>query len=114
MQKEVVHDTIVDVRSVTIYDTLRETQTITIVLASDSAERSRTTERIREHLRSSVATTEEKSVLESEVLSVERTEDIQTTGGQEKPRGWKWFLFGFGLGTVLTTAVFIFIRIRKR
>ena len=111
---EVVHDTLVDVRTVVVYDTLRETQTVTVVLNADSTERSRTTEKTREHLRSSVATTEEKSVLESAVQSEEHTEDKQTVIEQTKSNPIKPFLWGALAGIVLTIAAIIFVKLRNR
>ena len=111
---EVLHDTLVDVRTVVVHDTVRETQTVTVVLNADSTERSRTTEKTREHLRSSVATAEEKSVLESSVQSEERTEDKQTVVEQPKRNPIKSFLWGTLAGIVLTTAAIIFVRLRKR
>ena len=109
-----VHDTLVDVRTVVVHDTVRETQTVTVVLNADSTERSRTTEKTREHLRSSVATAEEKSVLESSVQSEERTEDKETVVEQSKRNPIKPFLWGTLAGILLTTAVIIFVRLRKR
>ena len=91
---EVQHDTLEDVRTVVVHDTVRETQTVTVVLNADSTERSRTTEKTREHLRSSVATAEEKSVLESSVQSEERTEDKETVVEQSKDGPIKPFLWG--------------------
>ena len=91
---EVLHDTLVDVRTVVVHDTVRETQTVTVVLNADSTERSRTTEKTHEHLRSSVATAEEKSVLESSVQSEERTEDKETVVEQSKDGPIKPFLWG--------------------
>ena len=73
---------------------MRETQTVTVVLNADSTERSRTTEKTREHLRSSVATAEEKSVQESSVQSEERTEDKETVVEQSKDGPIKPFLWG--------------------
>ena len=91
---EVQHDTLEDVRTVVVHDTVCETQTVTVVLNADSTERSRTTEKTREHLRSSVATAEEKSVLESSVQSEERTEDKETVVEQSKDGPIKPFLWG--------------------
>lgn len=109
-----LHDTLVDVRTVVVHDTVRETQTVTVVLNADSTERSRTTEKTREHLRSSVATAEEKNVLESSVQSEERTEDKQTVVEQPRRNTIKPFLWGTLAGIVLTTAAIIFVRLRKR
>ena len=109
-----VHDTLVDVRTVVVHDTVRETQTVTVVLNADSTERSRTTEKTREHLRSSVATAEEKSVLESSVQSEERTEDKETVVEQSKRNPIKPFFWGTQAGIVLTIAAIIFVRLRKR
>ncbi len=114
IRTEVVHDTLVDVRTVVVHDTVRETQTVTVVLNADSTERSRTTEKTREHLRSSVATAEEKSVLESAVQSEERTEDKETVVEQPKRNPIKPFLWGVLTGLVLTTASIILVRLRKR
>ena len=114
IRTEVVHDTLVDVRTVVVHDTVRETQTVTVVLNADSTERSRATEKTREHLRSSVATAEEKSVLESAVQSEERTEDKETVVEQPKRNPIKPFLWGVLTGLVLTTASIIFVRLRKR
>lgn len=108
-----VHDTLVDVRTVVVHDTVRETQTVTVVLNADSTERSRTTEKTREHLRSSVATAEEKSVLESSVQSEERTEDKETVVEQPKHNPIKPFLWGALAGIVLTTIIIIFVKARK-
>ena len=110
---EVQHDSLVDVRTVVVHDTVRETQTVTVVLNADSTERSRTTEKTREHLRSSVATAEEKSVLESSVQSEERTEDKQTVVEQPKRNPIKPFLWGTLAGIVLTTIIIIFVKARK-
>ena len=111
---EVVHDTLVDVRIVVVHDTVRETQTVTVVLNADSTERSRTTEKTSEHLRSTVASAEEKSVLESTVQSEERTEDKQTVIEQPKSNPIKPFLWGTLTGIVLTIAAIIFVKLRKR
>lgn len=108
------HDSLVDVRTVVVHDTVRETQTVTVILNADSTERSRTTEKTREHLRSSVATAEEKSVLESTVQSEERTEDKQTVVEQPKRNPVKPFLWGLLAGIVLTIAAIIFVKLRKR
>ena len=108
------HDSLVDVRTVVVHDTVRETQTVTVILNADSTERSRTTEKTREHLRSSVATAEEKSVLESTVQSEERTEDKQTVVEQPKRNPVKPFLRGLLAGIVLTIAAIIFVKLRKR
>lgn len=91
---EARHDTLVDVRTVVVHDTVRETQTVTVVLNADSTERSRTTEKTHEHLRSTVATAEEKSVLESTVQSEEHTEDKQTVIEQPKRNPIRPFLWG--------------------
>ncbi len=90
-----------DVRTVVVHDTVRETQTVTVVLNADSTERSRTTEKTREHLRSSVATAEEKSVLESAVQSEDRTEDKQTVVEQPKAKPWKSYLWVALAGAVV-------------
>ena len=111
---EVQHDTLEDVRTVVVHDTVRETQTVTVVLNADSTERSRTTEKTREHLRSSVATVEEKSVLESAVQSEERAEDKETVVEQPKRNPISPFLWGSLTGIILTIAAIIFVRLRKR
>lgn len=111
---EVVHDTLVDVRTIMVHDTVRETQTVTVVLNADSTERSRTTEKTSEHLRSTVASAEEKSVLESTVQSEERTEDKQTVIEQPKSNPIKPFLWGTLTGIVLIIAAIIFVKLRKR
>ncbi len=113
IRTEVLHDTLVDVRTVVVHDTVRETQTVTVVLNADSTERSRTTEKTHEHLRSTVATAEEKSVLESTVQSEEHTEDKQTVIEQPKRNPIRPFLWGALAGIVLTIAAIIFVRLRK-
>ena len=104
----------VDGRTVVVHDTVRETQTVTVVLNADSTERSRTTEKTSEHLRSSVTTAEEKSVLESAVQSEEHTKDKQTVTEKGKGNPIKPFLWGTLTGIVMTTAAIIFVRLRKR
>ena len=110
---EVQHDTLEDVRTVVVHDTVRETQTVTVVLNADSTERSRTTEKTREHLRSSVATAEEKSVLESSVQSEERTEDKETVVEQSKDGPIKPFLWGSAMCIGIIGIIRV-IRIMKR
>ena len=107
------HDTLEDVRTVVVHDTVRETQTVTVVLNADSTERSRTTEKTREHLRSSVATAEEKSVLESSVQSEERTEDKETVVEQSKDGPIKPFLWGSAMCIGIIGIIRV-IRIMKR
>lgn len=113
IRKEVVHDTVFRYRTLSVQDTILVRESITVVLSSDSTEKSRTTIIYREHTRNSAAAEQETRVLESERLSEDHTTDIQT-GRQLKRRGWKAFLWGFGLGILVITIVIIFVRLRKR
>lgn len=120
VRTEVTHDTIWDFKTLFVYDTVLVRERITVVLSPDSTEKTRTTVVEREHTRSSIALSEEKSVLESEVLSEEHSTDTQTntspsgTGGKRV----KAFLWGAATGSllaiVITIAVAFFVRSRKR
>ena len=112
IEKEVTHDAVVELGKVVVHDTVRETQTVTIVLNADSTERSRTTEKNREHLRSSAATDEKARILESSVQSEARKEEKQTVA--EMPRGnpTKAFLWGALAGAIITSI--IYLKTRKK
>lgn len=108
------HDTMVEMGSMVVHDTLRETQTVTIVLNADSTERSRTTEKSKELIRNSATTKEKKTVQEGMVQTEEKREEKQTVVEQPKRNPIKPFLWGTLAGILLTTAVIIFVRLRKR
>ena len=114
IRKEFVHDTVFRYRTLSVQDTIFLRESITVVLSSDSTEKSRTTIIYREHTRNSAAAEQETRVLESSRLSEDHTTDIQTTGGQLKRRGWKAFLCGLGIGVLLAIVVVVIVRLRKR
>lgn len=102
----------VELGTVVVHDTVRETQTVTIVLNADSTERSRTTEKNREHLRSSAATDEKARILESKVQSEARKEEIQSVAARPSGSPVKPFLWGGLAGAIITTI--IYLKTRKR
>lgn len=112
IEKEANNDVLVELGSLVVHDTVRETQTVTIVLNADSTERSRTTEKSHEHLRSSAATDEKARILESTVQSEARKEEKQTVA--ERPRGnpTKAFLWGALAGAIITSI--IYLKTRKK
>ena len=112
IEKEVTHDAVVELGKVVVHDTVRETQTVTIVLNADSTERSRTTEKNREHLRSSAATDEKARILESTVQSEARKEEIQSVAARPSGSPVKPFLWGGLAGAIITTI--IYLKTRKR
>ena len=112
IEKEVTHDAVVELGSLVVHDTVRETQTVTIVLNADSTERSRTTEKNREHLRSSAATDEKARILESTVQSEARKEEIQSVAARPSGSPVKPFLWGALAGAIITTI--IYLKTRKR
>lgn len=112
IEKEANNDVLVELGSLVVHDTVRETQTVTIVLNADSTERSRTTEKNREHLRSSAATDEKARILESTVQSEARKEEIQSVAARPSGSPVKPFLWGGLAGAIITTI--IYLKTRKR
>lgn len=120
IRKEVVHDTVFRYRTLSVQDTIFVRESITVVLSPDSTEKSRTTIIYRDHTRNSAAAEQETRVLESSRLSEEHSTDIQTNTGASGTGGKrvKAFFWGAGIGSLLaivvTIAVTIFVRSRKR
>lgn len=101
------HDTMVEMGSMVVHDTLRETQTVTIVLNADSTERSRTTEKSKEHIRNSATTKEKKTVQEGMVQTEEKREEKQAVDAQRGGCGIKAFACGLLAGIGICAIVVV-------
>ncbi|MCQ2298718.1 MAG: hypothetical protein MJZ81_01135 [Bacteroidales bacterium] len=112
-EKEASHDIMVELGTERVHDTVREIETVTVVLNADGTERSRTTEKSKEHLRGRTTTNEKARVLESTVQCEARKEDKQTVAAPPGGSPIKPYLWGTLAGIVLTTAAIVVTRLRK-
>lgn len=112
-EKEVNNDIQVERGIVEVHDTVREIETVTVVLNADGTERSRTTEKSKEHLRGRTTTNEKARVLESTVQCESRKEDKQTVAAPPGGSPIKPYLWGTLAGIVLTTAAIVVTKLRK-
>ncbi|MBQ0159426.1 MAG: hypothetical protein KBT28_02215 [Bacteroidales bacterium] len=112
-EKEASHDIMVELGTERVHDTVREIETVTVVLNADGTEHSRTTEKSKEHLRGRTTTNEKARVLESTVQCEARKEDKQTVAAPPGGSPIKPYLWGTLAGIVLTTAAIVVTKLRK-